>query len=184
MHGFGDAAGIGMQCWRGTSEDGDGVQEFETLCRTLRGRSALRCERCRDGATDLYEFEGKEVVGVGGGEEALVAIMGEAVVGAVGVGHVVAAGAGDISTVFLGIERIPARIVYKFAVIADAGIEVAQVAVSDVNVVAVAGVDAASVVAVFARCLACDVAAGVDVAFLQNLCLRLRDRVRIADFNA
>ena len=51
-------------------------------------------------------------------------------------------------------------------------------------VVASAGVDAGSVNAVFARRLAYGVAAGVVGVFLQDLCLRLRDRVRIADFHA
>ena len=49
---------------------------------------------CVDGVSDLYEFEGKESVNVRGGEGALVVITGEAEVDVVGVGHVVAAGAG------------------------------------------------------------------------------------------
>ena len=49
---------------------------------------------CVDGVSDLYEFEGKESVDVGGGKGALVAIAGEAEVDVVGVGHVIAAGAG------------------------------------------------------------------------------------------
>jgi hypothetical protein len=44
--------------------------------------------------SDLYEFEGKERVSIGCSEEALVTIVGEAVVDVVGVGHVIAAGAG------------------------------------------------------------------------------------------
>ena len=51
-------------------------------------------------------------------------------------------------------------------------------------VVAGAGVDAASVVAVSARHLACGVTAGVVAGSLQDLCLQLRDRVHIADFHA
>ena len=48
----------------------------------------------------------------------------------------------------------------------------------------VVGVDVAGVVAVFMCCFACGVAAGVVVAFLQGLCLRLRCRVRITDLSA
>ena len=51
-------------------------------------------------------------------------------------------------------------------------------------VVAGAGVNAASVIAVFARCLACGVTAGVVAGSLQDLCLWLRDRVHIANFHA
>ena len=51
-------------------------------------------------------------------------------------------------------------------------------------VVAGASVDAASVIAVFACCLACGVTAGVVAGSLWDLCLQLRDCVHIANFHA
>ena len=82
MHDFCNAAGIGRQCWRGTREDGGGVEEL-TLRRTLRDRSTLRCAgviqvgevegevsggrmRCCNRDSDLCKFEGKEGVDIGG----------------------------------------------------------------------------------------------------------------------
>jgi hypothetical protein len=125
----------------------------------------------------LYEFEGKEGVDVRGGEEALVVIVGEAVVG--GIGHIVAAGAGDIGTVFLSIERIPTQIVYKFEVIADAEIEVSRVAWVVAKVVT--EVTVAGAFAVVVHCLTCRVAVGVVESVVWDLHLRLRDRVCIVD---
>lgn len=128
----------------------------------------------------MHEIEGKEGVDVGGGEEALVAIAGEVAVG----GHVVAAGAGAIGAVLLGIEHGSARIVRELAGVTDAEVAGAWVVAAIAAVVAGAGVDAARAVAFFPRCLVCGVAAGAMVAFLRDLCLRLCDRVRIVNFYA
>ena len=145
--------------------------------------------QCVDRAGDLREFEGKEGVDVGGSEEALVAIAGEAAVGVIGVGHVIAAAAAGIHTVVacrvvLSSESDPAWIICELADVADAEVKGAEVVVAAAAVIAGSGVDAASVVAVFVRCPACGVAAGAVAGFLQDLCLRLHDRVHIADFKA
>ena len=145
--------------------------------------------QCVDRAGDLCEVEGKEGVDVRGGEEALVAIAGEAAVGVVGAGHVIATAAAGIRTVVacrvvLSSESDPTRIVRELADVADAEVEGVEVVVAAAAVVAGSGVDAASVVAVFACCPACGVAAGAVAGFLQDLCLRLCDHVRIADFKA
>jgi hypothetical protein len=115
--------------------------------------------------TDLYKFEGKEVVDIRDGEEALVAIVGKAVVG--GIGHIIAADAGDISTVFLGIECIPTWIMYKFTVIADARIEVSRVAWVVAEVVT--EVTVASAFTVIVHCLTCRVTVRVVESVVWDL---------------
>ena len=91
-----------------------------------------------DGASDLHEIEGKERVDVGGTENTIVAVAVEVVI--VGVaGHVVAAGAGVIDAVLLGIERGPTRIGCKLADVANAKVTRACVVVAVATVVAVAG---------------------------------------------
>lgn len=144
----------------------------------------------------MYKIEGKKQDNNRCSEEALVTIVGKAVVGVVSIGHVVIADAGavGISTVIasyavLSNEGGSAQIVCKPADVANVKVAGAWVVAAIAAMVSSASVNDASVIAagavvVFAHYLVCGAAAGVVVAFLWDLCLQLCSCVCIADFCA
>ena len=85
----------------------------------------------------------------------------------------------DARWTVLGAELVPAWVMHKLAVAAEAEAEASQVAWVVAEVVAVVAVAVA--IAVIARCLACGVAVGDVETVGKGLHLRLRDRVRIVD---